>query len=284
MPYFGSWPEWMSLYLQSCANNPSIDWIFLTDCKTPALAPKNTRFIPVSWKDCAQLVHDICELSYLPDAPYKLCDFRFGFGEIFKTYLTGYDFLGFGDIDVIYGDLRSFLGKEVLRHDLLTFNATHVSGHLTLLRNTADITSKYKLYEPWLAQANNRAPAFLDENIGYYGITNVYSIESYNTPMSPYIKWTNGEFKFPYTWYYRRGKLFNNLDGDRDFMYLHFMRYKFIWSAKKIDRVVHFDLCAPPLEWCLEPDGFRLCTEDDRNPVRESFLPSYDPVQVVPSA
>ena len=52
--------------------------------------------------------------------PYKICDLRLGWGTIFRDHVADYDFFGWGDIDVIYGDLRKFLTNDVLDHDIVS--------------------------------------------------------------------------------------------------------------------------------------------------------------------
>jgi hypothetical protein len=37
-----------------------------------------------------------------------------------KDYLKGYDFWGFGDLDLVYGDIRAFLTERVF-HNVLYF-------------------------------------------------------------------------------------------------------------------------------------------------------------------
>ena len=56
---------------------------------------------------------------------------RGGYGYIFKQFIEGYDFWGFGDVDLVYGDIRSFLTDDVLqRYDIISG-----WGHFTLYRN-----------------------------------------------------------------------------------------------------------------------------------------------------
>jgi hypothetical protein len=44
IPYFGAWPPWMGLFLESCRANPSIDWLLLGDCgPLDADLPPNVR-------------------------------------------------------------------------------------------------------------------------------------------------------------------------------------------------------------------------------------------------
>ena len=63
---------------------------------------------------------DTMDVVYLVDfeivlnEPYDLCDFKVAYGEIFQEYLEPYDFWGFCDCDLIYGDIRHFLTEELL--------------------------------------------------------------------------------------------------------------------------------------------------------------------------
>ena len=51
VPYVGSWPSWFPAYLQSCSYNPSIRWIFYTDCELPSKVPANVEFVRGSLRD-----------------------------------------------------------------------------------------------------------------------------------------------------------------------------------------------------------------------------------------
>jgi len=272
VPYFGKWPAWMHLYLASCGRNSTIDWIFITDCRPPHDAPANVRFQKMEWRGCAELIRDRCRVRNGPAKPYKLCDFRFAFGDVFREYFEGYHYWGFGDIDVIYGNVRAFLTSDVLDHDLITFSEAHVSGHLTFLRNTRELAEKYQSSEQWRRKIERREYQFLDENNGHYGIENVYAKESYSTPLSPYQPWTNGKFVFPGVWYYADGRLFNSLDGSREFMYLHFMRYKYIWWAHGLKSVVHVPPDGATAGFKLLVDGFHSYVPgDERATVGDSI-------------
>ena len=55
----------------------------------------------------------------------------------------------------------------------------------------------------------------------------MYLVEQYTTPFTP-IPWTDGSINSsqPDIWYYRNGEIANSRDGDRRFIYLHFMNFK----------------------------------------------------------
>jgi hypothetical protein len=42
--YFGKWPEWFQLFLESCKRNPTIDWLFHTDCNYEQFEIPNVSF------------------------------------------------------------------------------------------------------------------------------------------------------------------------------------------------------------------------------------------------
>lgn len=74
------------------------------------------------------------------DRPYKICDFKPAYGEILKQYLTEYDFWGYCDCDLIFGDLRAFLTENILNNYLKIFTR----GHLSLYHNDKETNSFYK--------------------------------------------------------------------------------------------------------------------------------------------
>ena len=55
-----------------------------------------------------------------------------------QDYIKGYDFWGYGDLDLVYGDIRAFLTDSVLEHKFLLG-----WGHLTLLHNDEDANTYF---------------------------------------------------------------------------------------------------------------------------------------------
>jgi len=267
MPYFGRFPDWIDLYLETCRYNRSIDWVLITDCTIPDRIPPNVRFVTMQWNECIRHIQKSLGIPFRPVSPYKLCDLRFAYGEIFAELAIGYDFIAFGDIDVMYGNIREFLSPSVLEHDLITFNRTHVAGHFTLLQNTPSIISSYQQCEDWRQVVAEPEYVGIDENRGHYGIRRVYATESFNTPLSPYIPWHDGTFAFPAVWFWHEGKLTNNLDGSRGFPYLHFMRYKHLWQTMKMARITHVDPRNAPYGWKVCREGIFPCSPREADQV-----------------
>lgn len=86
----------------------------------------------MSFDECRKLVDDKMGMEVALHNPYKFCDLKPCYGVIFADRLKEYDYWAFGDIDLIYGNIRRFFTNEILDR------YTYISGfgHLTLVRNT----------------------------------------------------------------------------------------------------------------------------------------------------
>jgi hypothetical protein len=141
VPYVGTWPAWFPAHLQSCKYNPTIRWIFFTDCEIPDPVPANVEFVHGSLREFERLVEQKTGLSVSLETPYKFCDYKPAYGLIFEDYLAGFDFWGHCDVDVVWGNIRKFLATdEILAgHDVVSPRKEIITGTCNLYRNTDEI-------------------------------------------------------------------------------------------------------------------------------------------------
>lgn len=283
IPYFGRWPFWMDAFLLSCARNPSVHWLFFTDCGVPARAPDNVFFREISFEQYKQHAGEILGIELDTAQPYKLCDLRPAYGLIHEAEIRGFDFWGFGDIDVIYGDLRAYFDERRLaRHQLLSCHERRISGHLTLLANTDLMRNAFRQVPEWADLMRGRHVAFDERRFSRLFLRhrswpkwfrdwvyrndpymrNVEFNETYSTGFCG-VPWIDGSFDCPTAWYWRDGKLTNNLTGEREFPYLHFVK----WKQK---------------DWRRAEPGhfFKL----DAQQLRQGFMISAEGFQALPSS
>lgn len=130
IPYFGEFPNYFQLFLNSCKMNPTIDWTIITDNKEKYEYPDNVKKIKMTFSELRAKVQEKFDFHVALDKPYKLCDLRPAYGYIFPQLVQGYDYWGYCDLDVIYGDIRKFLTADVL-----TYPKVFQLGHFTLIRN-----------------------------------------------------------------------------------------------------------------------------------------------------
>jgi hypothetical protein len=255
IPYFGEWPDWFELYLLSCKWNETVDWIFFTDCREPELKLPNVHYVKIGFADYCKLVSSQLSIDFKPQSAYKLCDVKPFYGFIHQEEIAGYDYFGFGDIDVIYGNLRKFLTPPILQHNLISTHYNRISGHLCLLKNTEQMRNAYSRIVKWESLLENPDHLGIDESkftkvflrhrkhptllLKLAGLfdpyqRNNYWREQYSTILSPY-KWHDGTMVHPETWKWKNGRLTNQRDGRREFMYLHFMNWKSSrWLPKEL--------------------------------------------------
>lgn len=140
IPYFGMFKNYFQLFLNSCENNSTIDWLIFTDSNQEYYFPKNVNKISIEFDELKDIVQQNFDFKICLDTPYKLCDYKPAYGEIFKKYLKNYDFWGYCDCDLIFGDIRRFINDEILeRYDKL-----FTRGHLSLYRNNDKTNSFYR--------------------------------------------------------------------------------------------------------------------------------------------
>ena len=252
-PYFGQWPEWFPLYLESCRHNSSINWLFYSDCPAPKNQPDNVRLVSTSFEDYRRKVSRTLNINFSTGNAYKLCDLKPAYGKIHQDDIADYDLFGFGDLDVIYGDIRKFYTSDVLKHQCISTHRDRISGHLCLLKNNEKMINAYQKIPNWQQLMSDNQHHGIDESKfskvflrhkkypewarKLYSITssyqrNNYFKEQYSTILSP-KPWHNDNWEHPEEWVWKSGKLTNSSDGSREFLYLHFMNWK---SAAWLDK------------------------------------------------
>jgi len=190
---------------------------------------------------------------------YKLTDFKVTYGELFQEHLGDYDFWGYCDIDLTFGDIRKFITDEILDK----FDKILTRGHFTLFRNDEKINTFYRKsiagVEPYREVFSNPQHFYFDE-WGKNGINQIFS--TYNVEMYDEIMFHNvyqrkyhfyptqlmhlNEYKSRNIYLWEGGSLFryyldkkNNLLKE-EIMYVHFLRRKMdaIYDPHKANRVL----------------------------------------------
>lgn len=140
VPYFGKLPDYFQVWLDSCKYNPTIDWLVFTDDQKTFAYPENVHIYYCSFAEIQTRVQRNYDFEINLKTAYKLCDYKVAYGEIFADYLKDYDFWGFCDIDLIWGNIRSFYTEEILNK----YVKIGCQGHATIFKNTAEINAAYR--------------------------------------------------------------------------------------------------------------------------------------------
>jgi hypothetical protein len=246
VPYFGDLPVWLGLFLESCSHCPSFTWLLISDHMPGRSLPSNVYFEQMTLADFNRLARAKTGLAFELVLPYKVCDARPLFGLIFADYLVGYDFWGYTDLDIIYGDLESYFGDFTALANVDVFSAFDdrwLVGHFTLIRNVARL-NRLPLAVPLIENlyAAGHPSEFFDEKpykdvLDAQKSTRIMTVD-YKRELQKARCFagatillegqiydeqpTGGE-----SYYWREGKVYQRRgDRTREFLYLHFLKLK----------------------------------------------------------
>lgn len=141
VPYFGKFPNYFQLWLNSCKENSTINWLIITDIEDKYDYPSNVMRVKMTFDELKAFIQSKYDFKIGLQTPYKLCDFRPAYGDIFQDYIKDYDYWGYCDVDLIWGDIRKFLTDDLLNKD---YDRLFNLGHCTLYRNSEDNNSTYR--------------------------------------------------------------------------------------------------------------------------------------------
>jgi hypothetical protein len=242
LAWFGKWPGWIRPFLESCRWNPSVDWLIATDCGAPEDLPGNVRLHHTTFEAYRAFIGEKLAIAPAWRDAYKLCDLKPALGFVHRDVAKDYDYWAFGDLDVIYGDIRAVLTPDVLRHDLVSCHDHIVAGHLSLLRTTPRMLEAFTRVRGWrdmLAEDRHRS---FDEQIFSRmfmqlplrsawrrmqtpWLGGALFREQFSTDIDP-LPFVDGTRRWPTEWVWREGKLTNDRAHGREFLYLHFSHWQ----------------------------------------------------------
>src|SRR5262249_20641845 len=149
-------------------------------------------------------------------------------GLLHEEDIRDFPFFGFSDIDVIYGRIARFYSEAVLAEtDVVSTHPERISGHFAVFRNTRAIRHAFERipgYHQRLEEADNAAldeVPYRDAFVSSSATERTRFVEQYANVLGK-RGWHDGTMNYPGRWFWQRGRLTNDRDGDREFLYLHF--------------------------------------------------------------
>lgn len=200
VPYFGSFPNYFELWLESCKWNRTIDFLIFTDDTTHHNYSPNVKFFYMTFSEIKALFQAKYDFELKISAPYKFCDFRPAYGEIFSEFLRDYDYWGHCDIDLIWGNIRNFITDDILSYYQRVFSR----GHCSLYKNSPEVNAWYRNLpthgcQDWKDVFQSENSCCFDEWAGHCGggisqILASNNIEIYDEVCSADINVKRGDF------------------------------------------------------------------------------------------
>lgn len=249
IPYFGKFPKGFEFFLLSCKNNPTIDWLIFTDDKTKYDYPENVKVMYYTFDEIKKKVQENFEFKIVLDKPYKFCDYKPAYGEIFFEELKKYDYWGMCDLDLAWGDIRSFITDEILEK----YERIGIQGHSTIFKNSKEVNARYKTIvknKCNYKQVYTTDKAFAFDEVGMDNIYKELKIKCYDeTNYANLKKYDYGFFleMMPEAESYKnqhqiftlqngkiiRHYIYKNQIFNEEFMYIHFWCRPITYKPKK---------------------------------------------------
>lgn len=144
IPYIGKLPRFFDTTIYTCSKNRGIDWYIFTDQSIEKYDGmyENVIFHKTTLEDIKQRIEAVSGRQNIKcDTPYKLCDYKPLYGEVFNDYIADYKYWGYCDLDTVFGDLAKFLKLPLEKE----YDKIGNWGHFTLIRNTPEVNHRYTL-------------------------------------------------------------------------------------------------------------------------------------------
>ena len=134
--YYGEFPWYFNIFLESCGQNPTIDFLIFSDSEFFGNVPPNVKIVPSSIEEFNQIATGKLGFKINIKSAYKLCDFKPAYGIIFSDYLEDYHFWGITDIDIVFGRIREFMSDELLGiYEVISVRHDYPTGSFMLFKN-----------------------------------------------------------------------------------------------------------------------------------------------------
>lgn len=159
--YIGKLPDWFEIWRFAAKKNSKVDFVLVQD-QLPAHSDANIRFINLSLGEI-NMLPKMVDNQLRCSHPYKLCDYKPLYGYLFDEYIHKYDYWGFGDIDVLYGDIAGILGSKFGSFDYISTGWNGESGPLAFIKNTKKMNSLWRKIPQVVEILNSSSSFAMDE-------------------------------------------------------------------------------------------------------------------------
>jgi FkbM family methyltransferase len=210
--------------------------LFFTDCKIPEEKFPNISFEQMGMEQLNDLASKKLGICIHKRISTQM-DLQPAYGLIFEEFIEGYDFWGHCDVDVVWGDIRSFLTEDILQnYNILSFRKGYLAGHLTIWKNELETNTLFKAVPAYQTVFEDNEFHLFDEdlmsNFLKYLIENPGEKRKIRVywPEQLVVGWRELE-KNPHGWYWENGKIYDGNHQER--VYIHFQKWK--RSMKSID-------------------------------------------------
>ncbi len=148
IPYFGRPIRWMNFFLASCAANPGVDWLIISDFPLPR-RPGNVSHIHTTLPDYIAYIAGGLNIDIRWTEAYKLCDLKPALGFLHRDIADNYQFWGYSDLDLVYGAILDAYGPHLDEFDIISSHTYLLAGHFSVYRTAPHTYSLFSAFRDW---------------------------------------------------------------------------------------------------------------------------------------
>lgn len=161
LPYFGTFHSYFELWLNSCGKNQDFDWLIFTDAELHHKMPENVKIVCCTLWELKEKFQRKMNVPLKLEHAYKLCDYKQFYGYLFSEYLRGYDYWGYCDCDLIFGNIRGFVTQKIQEN----YDKLFRTGHFSIIKNDAELNRLFFQYHTYQITLTSSVIYGYDESI-----------------------------------------------------------------------------------------------------------------------
>lgn len=135
--WIGEIPEYFWSHYKT-TENLNIDFLFITD-RNIDIPSKNYKVIKTTKNNLKELIKNKLNVEIELLNNRNITILKPSLGHLFSEYLEGYDFFGYYDIDVLFGNVSKYVNEYIEEYEVISFGNekfhNRISGPFTIMKN-----------------------------------------------------------------------------------------------------------------------------------------------------
>ena len=140
VPFFGALPSYFPFWAKSCEiNSPHFHWFVYSDqIRSRRRVNRAVTLIPYQFDEMTADLNAALGIEITGHDLRRVCDYRLYFYWIRREAesLDQFDFIGFTDVDMVYGDLMNFMPENMADYAMISGDDGLPCGPFTLMRRS----------------------------------------------------------------------------------------------------------------------------------------------------
>ncbi|MCF8044282.1 MAG: hypothetical protein K9J83_00375 [Desulfarculaceae bacterium] len=250
VPFFGPLPDYFHFWAASCLPNCEMfHWYVYNDhISEKTVVNDAVTLVPYTYDQMISDFEERLNIRIPGHYPRRVCDYRllFYYLRVDREPLDQFDYIGFTDMDMIYGRLARFMPEDMDEYSMISADDDRPCGPFTLIN--IDCLGHIKAYEDIQAVMESKEHNSFNESKTLKEIVSV-SMPAFcrADPLQPAMtKKINHRHTFA-TWKNGKVTVYDNFGHGKEGGFYHFSRFKnedrFKISAKDAAQSSHWVVC-----------------------------------------